>query len=284
VAALSDIVQTAHRASGALRRINEILDAPLAITDRPGAAMLKPVEHEIRLEHVSFGYESERLVLHDLNLRIPAGGRVAIVGASGSGKSTLIKLLLRFIDPTSGSLSLDGSDARDVRLDSLRGQMGVVFQETFLFDMSVRENIALGQSVSDAAVAAAAIAACLDGDIQALPGGYETVLGERGMSLSGGQRQRLAWARAFVKNPRILLLDEATSALDLATEREILAHLDELAEGRTIVMVTHRLGVAAAADWIVVLEDGRVAQQGCHDDLLRIAGAYRNLWLAGTYE
>jgi ABC-type bacteriocin/lantibiotic exporter with double-glycine peptidase domain len=285
VAALSDIVQTAHKASGALLRINEILDEPLPIADRPGARSLPPVQREIGFEHVSFGYRPDKLVLRDVNLRIPAGGRVAIVGASGSGKSSLIRLLIRFSDPTSGAITFDGHDAREIRLASLRSQVGVVLQDTFLFDGTVRENIAIGlPAVPPEAVAAAAAAACLHDEIQALPHGYDTQLGERGLSLSGGQRQRLALARALVREPRILVLDEATSALDLATEHDIVERLQHAGPGQTVIMVTHRLNLAVTADWIVVLDDGRVAQQGRHADLVGAPGVYQRLWQAGAHE
>jgi ATP-binding cassette subfamily B protein len=285
VAALSDIVQSVHRASGALRRVNEVLDEPVLIADHPNATALAPLQNEIHFDGVSFGYQPGKLVLQDLDLRIPAGARVAIVGATGSGKSSLLKLLLRFNDPTSGSITFDGSDSREVTLASLRGQTGVVLQDTFLFDTTVHQNIAIGRpDISREEVVAAASAACLHEEIEALPYGYDTILGERGLSLSGGQRQRLALARALVRNPRILVLDEATSALDSATERDILAHLEQSGDGRTTILVTHRLNLAVTADWVVVLEDGRIVQQGRHVDLLNVPGQYRALWEAGAHE
>jgi ABC-type multidrug transport system fused ATPase/permease subunit len=285
VAALSDIVQTVHKASGALRRINEVLDEPLPIADRPGAVELSSLRDDIHFEGVAFGYHPDKPVLHDVNLHIPAGTRTVIVGASGSGKSTLVKLLLRFADPTSGSIRFDGRDIRDVTLPSLRKQTSVVLQDTFLFNTTIRENIAIGQpDVTDSQVVSAASGACLDNDIRALPNGYDTVLGERGLSLSGGQRQRLAFARALARNPDILVLDEATSALDAATERDILNHLEATAEGRTVIMVTHRLNLATSADLVVVLDEGRVVQQGRHADLVNIPGAYQRLWSAAGSE
>jgi ATP-binding cassette, subfamily B, bacterial len=283
VAALSDIVQTIHKAAGALLRINEVLDEPVSIADAPGALELSRLQDAIRLEGVSFAYQPDKPVLHDVNLRLPAGARIAIVGPSGSGKSTLVKLLLRFSDPTSGSITIDGRDIRDISLASLRGHASVVLQDTFLFNTTVRENIAIGQTeVSDSVVLAAASAACLHDEIQALPQGYDTVLGERGLSLSGGQRQRLAFARALARNPGILVLDEATSALDAATERDILDRLEATADPRTIIMVTHRLNLAASADLVVVLDEGRIVQQGRHAELVNAPGVYQRLWTAAA--
>jgi ABC-type multidrug transport system fused ATPase/permease subunit len=279
IAALANVTQSVEKASGALDRVDELLQEPVIIADKPSARPLAPLAHEIRFADVTFGYDSDRLVLRDLNLTIPAGSHVSIVGPSGSGKSTIVNLLLRFWDPDQGSVLFDGQDLRDATLASLRGMIGIVFQDTFIFDSSLRDNIAIGRpDATDAEVIAAAKAAKLDAYIDTLPNKYDTVLGERGVMMSGGQRQRLAIARALLRDPRILILDEATSALDAQTEREILETLDELARDRTTVSITHRLALAATADQIVVLDQGRVVEQGHHDELVHAGGLYQRLY------
>jgi len=255
-----------------------LLDEPLTIADGPDAVPLVPLHNEIRLERVSFGYD-DRPVLRDLSLTIPAGQHVAIVGPSGAGKSTLLNLLLRFWDPTEGRLLVDGQDLRDLQLASLRGQIGVVLQDPFIFDTTLRENIALGRpEATDAEIVAAARGARLHESISPLPAGYDTVVGERGVRMSGGQRQRLAIARALLRQPSLLILDEPTSALDAQTEREILDTLTELAQGRTTISITHRLSLAATADRIFVLADGRLVEQGSHAELVRAGGLYRRMY------
>lgn len=279
IGALSSIGQSIQRASGALERINELLEEPVTITEKPDAVALAPLAREIRLNDVTFGYEPNRPILRDLTLAVPAGARVAIVGPSGCGKSSVINLLLRFWDPQEGSVCFDGIDVRDATLASLRGQIGLVFQETFVFDTTVRENIAIGRvGATDAEVAAAAQATELDEFIAGLPAGYDTVLGERGVRMSGGQRQRLAIARALVRDPRILVLDEATSALDPRTEAEIMATLDRVSRERTTISITHRLTSAAAADRIFVIEAGRLVEEGTHAALLAAGGLYARLY------
>jgi ABC-type multidrug transport system fused ATPase/permease subunit len=279
VASLANVGQSVQMAAGSLKRIDEVLDEPITIDDAPSAPPLPPVTRDIALEHISFSYDGERPILDDLSLVIEAGSHVAVVGPSGSGKSTIVNLLLRFWDPDQGRVLFDGRDAREVTLASLRGQMSLVFQDTFVFDTTVRENIALARpSASDSDVVSAARAAQLDDYISSLPNGYDTVLGERGVRMSGGQRQRLAIARALLRDPRILILDEATSALDMTTEREIIEALAELARGRTTISITHRLSLAATADRIVVLESGRIAEQGTHSDLVRAGGLYQRLY------
>jgi subfamily B ATP-binding cassette protein MsbA len=209
------------------------------------------------------------------------GQHVSIVGPSGSGKSTLVNLLLRFWDTTGGRLRFDEHDVREVRLASLRSQIGVVFQDTFVFDTTLRENIAVGRpGASDAEIVAAAKAANLESYVASLPAGFDTVLGERGVRMSGGQRQRLGIARALLRNPRLLILDEATSALDAQTASEILETLQTLMPGRTTISITHRLNVAATADWIIVLEEGRVVEQGTHSQLVKAGGLYQRLYEA----
>ncbi|MEA2528972.1 MAG: ATP-binding cassette, subfamily bacterial, partial [Thermomicrobiales bacterium] len=279
IASLSNVGQTVEQASGALERVREVLDEPVTIADQAGAAELPPLSREIRLEQVTFGYEPNRPILRNLTMSIPAGAHVAIVGPSGCGKSSVINLLLRFFDPQEGRVLFDGQDVREVTLASLRGQAGIVFQDTFVFDTTVRENIAIGRDgARDEEVIAAAQAAELDEYIAALPAGYDTVLGERGVRMSGGQRQRLAIARALVRNPRILILDEATSALDAQTEAEVLATIERLARDRTTISITHRLSVAAAADHVLVMDRGRLVEEGTHHELLARGGLYRRLY------
>lgn len=279
IAALSGVGQTVQRASGALDRVTELLDEPVSIADKPGAPALPPLEREIRLDGVSFGYDPGRPILSNLTLTIPAGANVAFVGPSGCGKSTVINLFLRFYDPDQGRVLFDGQDLRDVTLDSVRGQIGLVFQETFIFDSTVRENIAIGRpQATDDEVAAAAQAAQLDSYIAGLPAGYDTVLGERGVRMSGGQRQRLAIARALLRNPRILILDEATSALDAQTEAEIQEMLIEAARGRTTISITHRLASVTSVDRIYVLDHGQLVEEGPFDELVQAGGLFQRLY------
>jgi ATP-binding cassette subfamily B protein len=279
VASLSSVGQTIQQASGAMDRVNELLDEPITIADQPGAIDLPPLKQEIRLDNVNFGYEDRHAILRDLSFTIPAGTSVAIVGPSGSGKTTVTSLLMRFWDPTSGSILADGHELRDVTLASHRSQIGLVLQETVLFDTTIRENIAIGRpQATDAEIIAAAKAARMDSDIQAMPAGYDTVVGERGVRMSGGQRQRLAIARAILREPRILILDEATSALDAQTEAGILETLSALKQGRTVISVTHRLSWAREADLIFVLNRGRLAEQGTHNELVTAGGLYQKLY------
>lgn len=265
-------------ASG-LRRVEALLAEQPAVRDAVGAPPLPRLTREIRFTDVSFGYSAEVRSLREACLAIAAGEAVAVVGRSGAGKSTILALLLRRYDPLAGAISFDGHDLRTIARASLRGQLGVVFQESYLFDLSIRENIRLGcPGATDAEVEAAARAAQIDDLILTLPQGYDTAVGERGSRLSGGQRQRLALARALIRRPAVLLLDEATSALDPATEAAFNATLRALAGTCTVVSVTHRLSAAAAMDRIVVLEQGQVVAQGTHAELLRAGGAYRTLW------
>jgi len=260
------------------QRVFEMVDEPVEITDRPGARPLPGLREGIRFESVSFAYEPEKPVLRDFSLVIPAGKAVAIVGPSGAGKSTVAQLLPRFWDVEAGRILVDGVDLRDLELRSLRAAIGVVTQETVLFNTTVRANIAYGQDVVDEArLAAAAHAAFAEEFIREMPQGYDTVVGESGVKLSGGQRQRLAVARALYKDPPLLILDEATSALDAEAEAIVQRALENLLHGRTTLMIAHRLATVRAATTIVVMDAGRVVEQGSHAELLARGGLYAHL-------
>lgn len=257
----------------------DLLAQPAEITEKPGARPLAVAGGEVVLEDVHFGYTPERPILKGLSLTVPAGQSVAIVGPSGSGKSTIGRLLFRFYDVNSGALRIDGQDVRDITLHSLHRAIGVVPQDTVLFNDTIRYNIAYGRdNATEAEVVAAAKAAQIHDFILSLPEGYDTAVGERGLKLSGGEKQRVGIARTLLKNPPLLLLDEATSALDTETEREIQGALKRAAEGRTVLMIAHRLSTVADADQIIVLEDGRIAEQGTHQQLLARKGRYYSLW------
>ena len=257
----------------------DLLDTPAEVTDEPDAPDLHVTSGAVRFDQVRFGYEPEREILKGLDLDIPAGTSCAIVGPSGAGKSTIARLLYRFYDPTDGRILIDGQDIADVRQASLRAAIGIVPQDTVLFNDTIGYNIAYGKA--DAAqpdVEAAARGAAIDRLIAALPDGYESMVGERGLKLSGGEKQRVAIARTLLKNPPVLVLDEATSALDSRTEQAIQETLDRIAESRTTIMIAHRLSTIVDADQIVVLDEGRVAERGTHDALLERGGLYADLW------
>lgn len=279
IKSLSEINTNIQQGVAAAERIFSILDTPPTIRDREGARALPRLREAIRYENVSFAYEPGQPVLEEVSFEVRAGEVVALVGSSGAGKSTALDLLARFHDPTSGAITIDGVDLRDVTLASLRGQLGIVTQETLLFHETVRNNIAYGLPDADpAAVREAAEAAHAHDWIMRLPQGYDTVIGERGTKLSGGERQRLAIARALLRNPPILMLDEATSALDLESERLVRAALERLMRGRTTLVIAHRLSTVQHADRIVVLERGRVVASGSHARLLEADGLYRRLY------
>ena len=256
-----------------------LLDIDAEIADRPGAPALTVTGGEIVFDHVDFHYEKARPILHDVSFRVPAGKTVAIVGSSGAGKSTVSRILFRFYDVASGSVKIDGQDIREVRQSSLRATIGVVPQDTVLFNDTIYYNIAYGRpDASREEVEQAARLARIHDFITALPQGYEATVGERGLKLSGGEKQRVAIARTILKNPRILLFDEATSALDTRTEQEIQRSLEEVSRGRTTVVIAHRLSTVINADEIVVLDRGRVVERGRHGDLLALGGLYADMW------
>jgi subfamily B ATP-binding cassette protein MsbA len=275
---LNGINNTVQDGIAAAKRIFEVLDTEPEIRSAPDAADLERGFRTIELRNVSFRYEEE-LVLRNISLAVRAGETIAIVGKSGGGKTTLVNLLPRFYDVSDGAILIDGRDVRSLTLDTLRGSMAMVTQQTILFNDTVRNNIAYGRterSLED--VAAAARAAHADGFIRGLPQGYDTVIGESGVKLSGGQRQRIAIARAILKDAPILILDEATSALDSESEREVQNALESLMRGRTSFVIAHRLSTIMNADRIIVLKDGRLVEEGRHEELLARGGEYRNLY------
>jgi ATP-binding cassette, subfamily B, bacterial MsbA len=271
-----------QQALGASSQIFKFMDIRDEVQEKPGAPALLPFSRRITFEDVSFHYESEgeqREVLRGIDLEVNAGEILALVGSSGAGKSTLVSLIPRFFDVTSGRIAIDGRDVRDVTVSSLRSQIGVVTQETVLFNDTLRNNIAYGQpSVSQNQVEAAARAALAHDFISKLPAGYETVIGEKGVRLSGGERQRIAIARALLKNAPILILDEATSALDSESEALVQSALQNLMAGRTVVVIAHRLSTVRRADRIVVIENGAIADVGSHEELMQKLGTYRRLY------
>jgi ABC-type multidrug transport system fused ATPase/permease subunit len=268
-----------HSASAQLKRVFEIIDSIPQIAERADAKPLASVRGQIEFRSVSFQYDAARPVLRDINFSVEAGQVVAIVGRTGAGKTSLASLLLRFYDPISGSILLDGHDLRDFPIAWLRQQIGVVLQDAILFSATIAENIGFGKpGASLQEIQAAAKRAQAHDFIVSLPNGYETILGERGVNLSGGQRQRLSIARAFLKDAPILILDEPTSSLDTQTEQALLASLRELMRGRTTFIIAHRLSTIRHADQIIALENGKIVEQGDHETLLRNESAYAKLY------
>ncbi len=280
---LSQLYTTYQQGMAALDKVFELLDTEPDMVDAPGAIDPGPLRGEIEMDGVWFAYSGEDWVLEEIDLHVPPGQTLALVGATGAGKSTLAKLVARFYDPQRGSVAVDGHDLRGVRQEALRRQLGIVPQEGFLFSGSVRENIAFGRPEASAEEIEAAVAAVgAGGFIAALPRGIETEVGERGVQLSAGQRQLVAFARALLAEPRILILDEATSNVDVRTERTIERGLERLLAGRTAIVIAHRLSTIRRAGKIVVLEGGRIAESGAHEELIDAGGPYSKLY--GAWE
>lgn len=278
IIALGWVINIFQRGTASLGRINEIMLEEPAIKDQPGAQD-REIEGQIEFRGLNFSYD-EKPVLHDVNLRIPCGSSLAIVGPTGSGKTTLVSLIPRIYDAAAGSILIDGRPIRDYTLASLRRNIGFVPQETFLFSDRIRENIALGVDsvTTDQQVHNAAAAANIAADIESFPERYETIVGERGITLSGGQKQRAAIARALIRNPRILILDDALSSVDTHTEDKILNHLREVMHDRTTIFISHRVSTVRNADRIAVLHGGRIVELGTHDELLALNGYYCDLY------
>jgi ATP-binding cassette, subfamily B, bacterial len=270
---------TYQQGQASVNKLRDLVDTEPEVKEAAAAIELPPIEGRIVFDHVSFGYDPQRLVIEDVDLRVTPGETVAFVGATGAGKSTLAKLVTRFYDPTAGRVLIDGHDLRDVTMHSLRSQLGVVPQEPFLFAGTIGDNIAFARpTASDAEIHEAIERVGLTDVVERMPNGLDTVVHERGQTLSSGERQLLALARAFLAHPRVLVLDEATSNLDLQSETKIESALDALLENRTAILIAHRLSTAMRADRIVVVDDGRIIEVGSHDELLAAGGRYAEMY------
>jgi len=269
------------KASTRAERVVELLSLEEGVTDHPGARPAPRFRGAVEFRNVTFAYEPDRPVLREINLSVPAGQVVALVGATGSGKSTLVSLIPRLYDPREGAVLIDGHDIREYTLRSLRAQVSMVLQESVLQRASIADNIAYGRpSATPEDIVAAARAANAHDFITALPEGYATEVGERGVTLSGGQRQRIAIARAIIRNAPIVILDEPLTGLDAAAAASVLGALERLMRGKTVIIITHHLSIVQRVDRLVVLEDGRIAQQGTHGELIEVEGTYRHLYQA----
>ncbi len=273
------LLNTSSRAAAAGERIFEVLDANSEVVEKADAAVLSDVQGHVKYDNVSFGYGSGMMVIQDINIDALPGQTIAILGPVGSGKTSILNLLPRFYDSTSGKITIDDTDVRDVTLESLRANVAIVMQDVFLFNGTIRENIAYGRpNATDEEIIAAAKIARLHDFIMTLPEAYETWVGERGITLSGGQKQRVSIARTLLLDPKILVLDDSTSSVDMETEYLIQQALSELLHGRTAFVIAHRLRTVRNADQIIVLKDGRIVEQGKHDELLELHGVYREIY------
>ena len=278
ITGLAQLLENAQQAIAGAERVLEILDTQSQVQDKPSAKPLPPAKGHIRFENVSFAYEPGKTVLADVSFEVQPGQMVALVGPTGVGKTTLTQLLARFYDPTAGRITVDGHDLRDVTGESLHAQVGMVLQDTFLFNGTVSENIAYARpNASDEEIAEAARRAQIYDDILAMPEGFDTQVGERGTKLSGGQKQRIAIARAILRDAPILILDEATASVDMQTEWQIQQAIQNLTGSRTIFAIAHRLSTIRRADMILVFENGCIVQRGTHDELVQVDGMYRQL-------
>jgi ATP-binding cassette subfamily B protein len=277
------LIAQATRASAGAGRVHEVLETASEIRDAPGAVGLPDGDGSVELDGVRFGYGPGRAVLNGLSIRIRGGEAVALVGATGSGKTTVARLLPRFYDVEGGRVLIDGVDVRELKVKDLRAAIGIVFEDTFLFSDTVRENIAFAdpEAPMDRVRRAAQLAGA-DAFIDALPDGYDTVIGEHGFSLSGGQRQRIAIARAVIADPRVLILDDATSSVDPTKEHEIRAALGEVMDGRTTIIIAHRPATIALADRVILLADGVAVAEGTHEELLATSAQYRRVLAAAS--
>jgi ABC-type multidrug transport system fused ATPase/permease subunit len=275
----------AQRATASGERIFEVMDEPEEVSDRPGAVELPEGDGRVRFGGVSFGYDERRPVLQGIDLELAPGRTVALIGHTGSGKTTLASLVPRFYDVTAGAITIDGLDVRHAKVTSLRREIGIVAQDPFLFSATVRENIAFGRpdATDEDVVEAAGLAQAAE-FIEELPDGYETMIGERGITLSGGQRQRIAIARALLVDPRILILDDATASVDATTEARIRLGLRQAMKDRTTIIIAHRLSTLALADELVVLDQGRICARGTHEELLESTSVYREIYEHGLLE
>ena len=279
VSSLANLLENMQQSLAGAERVIQILDAPVEIADRPGATDLKDVKGEIAFDHVSFAYDESVPVLKDISFHCEPGKMLALVGPTGVGKTTMTQLISRFYEPNEGCILIDGHDINDVTIESLRNKISPVLQDTFLFNGTIAENIGYAApNASMEEIKEAARAANIHEDIMAMPDGYDTQVGERGLRLSGGQKQRVAIARAILRRSPIIILDEATASVDVETERQIQKAIAGIAGSRTIIAIAHRLSTIRNADQILVIEDGKVTEHGTHDELLALNGSYARMY------